>query len=167
MRKRLFPADPDGKFEAKDIRVEGCTFVGGGAGVAFVGVDCAVVRYNTFYHPSRYVIRILQENTGAGFVPSRGGVFENNIVVFRSTDWAAGGVNIGPKTSPETFKFAGNVWYCEDRPDRSRPQLPTAERDGIIGKDPKFKDAAKGDFGVAADSPARERGAQALPEKKK
>jgi len=166
-RKRLLPADPDAKYEAKDLRVEGCTFIGGGAGVAFVGVDGATVRFNTFYHPSRYVVRILQENTGPGFVPSRGGIFEHNIVVFRASDWAAGGVNIGPKTAPDSFRFAGNLWYCEDRPDRSRPQLPTAERDGIVGRDPKFKDVAKGDFGVAADSPARDIGAHALPDAKR
>jgi hypothetical protein len=83
-------------------------------------------------------------------------VFEHNIVVFRAAEWATGGVNTGPKTAPDTFRFAGNLWYCEDRPDRSRPQLPTAERDGIVGRDPRFKDTAKGDFGVAADSSARD-----------
>jgi hypothetical protein len=131
--------------------------------VAFVGVDGAVVRYNTFYRPGRYAIRILQEKTDAGFVPSRHGVFERNVVVFRSDEWVTGGVNVGPNTAPQTFKFAGNLWYCEDRPGRSEPKLPTAETDGVVGKDPGFVDPAKGNFGVGADSPARDRGAHALP----
>lgn len=162
-RPRLTDFPAEAKYEAKDLRVEGCTFVRGGAAVAFVGVDGAVVRYNTFYRPSKYVIRILQEKTDAGFVPSRRGVFERNIVVFRADEWVTGGVNVGPNTAPETFTFAANLWYCEDRPERSRPQLPTAEKDGIIGKDPRFNDPAKGDFGVSADSPARDRGAPAFP----
>lgn len=156
-----FPAGA--KYEAKDLLVEGCTFVRGGAAVAFVGVDGAVVRYNTFYRPSKYVIRILQEKSDAGFIASRKGVFNHNVVVFRAGEWATGGVNVGPNTAPETFSFAGNLWYCEDQPNRSRPQLPTVEKDGIIGKDPKFNDPTKGDFAVGPDSPARDRGAHALP----
>lgn len=155
-----FPAD--GKHEAKNLLVEGCTFVRGGAPVAFVGVDGAIVRNNTFYRPSKWVIRILQEKTDAGFVPCRRGVFERNIVVFRSGEWSAGGVNIGPKTAPETFTFAGNFWFCEDQPNRSRPQLPTPEKDAIVGQDPKFKDPANGDFSLRPESPAKERGAEGV-----
>jgi hypothetical protein len=59
------------KYEAKDITVEGCRFVGSLSPVAFVGVDGAVVRYNTIYQPERWVVRILQETTEADFVPSR------------------------------------------------------------------------------------------------
>ena len=66
-------------WEAKHIRVEGNTFIGGGAAVAFVGVDGAVVRYNTIYHPDRWVIRILQETTEPGFVACRNGRFERNL----------------------------------------------------------------------------------------
>jgi hypothetical protein len=162
-RPRLKDFPENGKYEAKDIRVEECTFVGGGAAVAFVGVDGAVVRYNTIYRPGRYAIRILQEKAEKGFVPCRNGVFENNVVVFRSGEWVTGGVNVGPNTAPNTFKFTGNLWYCEDRPGRSEPKLPSAETTGVIGKDPRFRDAAKGDLGVEPDSPALTRGAHALP----
>lgn len=164
-RPRLKDFPENAKYEAKDLTVEGCTFVGGGAAVAFVGVDGATVRYNTIYRPGRYAIRILQEKTDAGFVPSRNGTFENNVVVFRSDAWVTGGANVGPKTEPKTFKFAGNVWYCEDRPERSAPQLPTAEKDGTVGKNPQFIAPAKGDFGVSPDGPAKDRGAHALPVK--
>lgn len=162
-RPRLKDFPKDGRYEAKDVRVEGCTFVGSSAAVAFVGVDGATVRFNTIYRPGRYAVRILQEKTDGGFVPCRNGVFEGNVVVFRSDAWVTGGVNVGGNTAPDTFKFANNLWYCEDRPARSEPTLPTAEKGGLTGKDPLFADPAKGDFGVHRDSPARDRGAHALP----
>lgn len=148
-------------YEAKDLVVEQCVFDGCQTAVAFVGVDGAVVRFNTIYRPGRWAMRILQETTDPAFVPSRGGVFEDNVVVFRSDRWSEGGVNVGPKTAPETFRFARNVWYCEDRPERSRPTLPTKEVDGLVGKDPMFKDAEKGDFALKSGSPAVGRGATA------
>ncbi len=126
------------RWEAKDIRVEENTFLGSGAPVAFVGVDGAVVRGNTLYRPRRWALRILQETRAPGFVPCRRGVFENNVVVFRSGEWASGGVNIGPGTAPETFTFAGNRWYCEDAPERSRPRLPVPEKNGVYGEKPSL-----------------------------
>jgi hypothetical protein len=158
-----FRPRPEG-YEAKDITVEGNVFVGGLAPVAFVGVDGAVVRFNTIYLPGRWALRILQETREPGFVPSRNGQFTDNIVVFRSDQWAEGGVNIGPATAAETFRFARNVWYCEDRPQQSAPNLPTPEEDGIVGKDPLFRDAENGDFGLREGSPAAGKGHTALPE---
>jgi hypothetical protein len=133
--------------EARDIRVEGNTFVGGGAPVAFVGVDGAVVRFNTIEQPGRWAVRILQENKAADFVPSRGGEFSDNVIVFASARWAEGGVNLGAGTAPGTFTFARNWWYCADDPARSRPKLPTPETDGVYGQNP---DTAKGRAGADA-----------------
>jgi len=158
---KSMPADR--RYEAKNLRVEGCTFVGGSAAVAFVGVDGAIVRFNTFYHPERHVMRILQENTEPGFVPSRDGQFLDNIIVFRSDRWSEGGVNLGPDTSPKSFRFARNAWYCDDRPERSAPNLPTPGVDEIVGKDPQFQDASKLDFRLKTSSPAAGRGSTALP----
>jgi hypothetical protein len=39
-----------------------------------------------------------------------------------------------------------------------------AEAGGTFGKDPRFADPVKGDFGVGPDSPAHDRGAHALPD---
>lgn len=149
-------------YEAKDLVVEGCVFDGCQAAIAFVGVDGAIVRFNTIYRPRRWAMRILQETTDAAFVPSRRGVFEDNIVVFRSDGWGEGGVNIGPKTAPETFRFARNVWYCEDRPERSQPTLPTKEVDGVVGENPRLRDPEKGDFTLKSGSPAAGRGSAAV-----
>jgi hypothetical protein len=120
--------------EARNLRVEGNTFIGSAAPVAFVGVDGAVVRFNTIERPGRWALRILQENNAPGFVPCRNGEFTDNTIVFDLTRWSEGGVNIGSGTAPETFKFARNWWYCADNPERSKPRLPTAEVDGRYGR---------------------------------
>ena len=131
------PLNGDGPHaEARDIRVEGNRFTGATAPIAFVGVDGAVVRFNTFEQPGRWVLRILQENRAAGFVACRNGSFTDNVVVFESSRWSEGGVNVGPGTMPETFTFARNWWYCSDRPQRSQPRLPVPEADGVHGRDP-------------------------------
>jgi hypothetical protein len=131
--------------EAKDITVEGCTFVGCEAPVAYVGVDGATVRYCTFFHPRKWVMRILQETNLPGFVPCRNGRFEHNLVVFRRADVGVV-VNIGPNTAPETFTFADNWWYCDDRPPASRPDLPARETGGVYGVDPQLADPQQGQF---------------------
>jgi hypothetical protein len=159
------PADPakaGGLFEAKDIVVEGNTFTGGAAPVAFVGCDGATVRFNTIWKPERWAFRILQETRLPGFVPSRNGELTDNIIVFDARGWR-GAANIGADTAPATFRFARNVWYAADEPARSRPDLPSAEEGGIHGKDPLLVDPARGDLGVREGSPARKAGAHALP----
>ncbi len=128
-------------YEARNILVEDCLFVGGDAAVSFVGVDGATFRHNTIIRPNLWVMRILQETREPGFVPCRGGVFENNLIVFRSSLREV--VNVGPATAPETFRFADNWWYCEDRPQASRPRLPAAETGGVYGQDPRLRQTAE------------------------
>ena len=154
------------RYEAKDLVVEDCTFIGSMAPVAFVGVDGAVVRHNTFYRPTRWVMRILQENQGEKIVACRNGKFTNNIVVFRS-DELAYPVNFGPKTEPKSFQFADNFWFCIDRPEKTRRavRLPTEEQGGVYGSDPRFRDADQGDLRVATDGPAKVFGPRAKREK--
>ncbi len=150
------------KYEAKNLTVEGCIFIGSIAPIAFVGVDGATVRFNTIYIPERWAIRILQETVAEGFVPSRNGVFTDNIVVFTSSKWASGGVNIGPNTAPSTFKFERNFWFCTDRPANSTPQLPTKETNGTYGSDPQFVDAPGHNLRLKPTSLASKFGATAL-----
>jgi hypothetical protein len=152
---------PEG-FEAKDVRVEGCTFVGSLAPVAFVGCDGASVRWNTFYRPRKWLARVLQETREPGFAPCRGGVVADNLIAYRSDELAVA-VNVGPATAVETFEFARNYWHCIDDPGRPRPDLPTAEVDPAGGADPQFVDAEDGDLRLGAGSPARRHGADAAP----
>jgi Right handed beta helix region len=151
------PAKPGS--EARDITVEDCYFVNIMAPVAFVGVDGAVFRHNTLYHPGKWALRILQENRAPEFAPSRKGVFTDNLIVFRSTELTEA-VNAGGGTEPASFTFARNVWFCEDKPAESqrRVRLPAPETEGVYGTDPKLRDAAAGDFRKAADSPVRSAG---------
>lgn len=150
------------RFEAKDLRVEGCTFVGSLAPVAFVGCDGASVRWNTFHRPRKWLARILQETREPGFVPCRGGVFADNLIAYRSDELAVA-VNVGPDTAPESFEFARNYWYCIDAPASARPELPTPEKDSAGGADPRFQDAEHGDLRLEPGSPARGHGAGAEP----
>lgn len=146
-------------FEARDLRVEHNLFVGSMAAVVFAGVDRAVVSRNTIWMPSRWAFRILQENRSPEFVPCRGGVVEENIVVFRSDRWSEGGVNVAPGTSSETFRFTGNAWFCHDRPDRSAPRLPVPETNGMVGRDPQLVAPETGNYTVRPGSPAQGKGA--------
>ncbi len=148
-------------FEAKDLTVRGCTFLGGGAAAAFVGVDGARFEFNTIVHPGRWAFRILQETREPGFVASRNGVLERNLIVFRFANWSEGGVNIGPDTEPASFRFLRNFWYAEDRPQASRPRLPTEEVEGRYGEDPRIQVFLRGQVAVPDDSPARDVGAHA------
>jgi hypothetical protein len=152
-----FRPRPEG-FEAKNVVVEGCTFLGSEAPVAFVGVDGATVRFNTFYRPRKWFARILQETREPGFVPCRGGIFVDNLVAYRASE-IADPVNVGPDTAPETFTFARNYWWCIDEPMRAPPKLPVAEKDPQRGTDPLFRDAEHGDLTLREGSPARLRGA--------
>ena len=158
-----FRPKPQG-YEAKDLVVEDCTFVGSMAPIAFVGVDGAVVRHNTFYRPTRWLLRILQENQVPQLEPCRNGRFEKNIVVFQSDELATL-VNVGGHTAPETFRFADNFWYCADSPERTQRmvRLPTAETGGMYGEDPKFKNAAGLDLATAEGSPAAKFGPRVGP----
>jgi hypothetical protein len=151
-----FRPEPLG-FEAKDVTVEGCTFVGSLAPVAFVGVDGATVRFNTFYRPRKWFLRILQETREEGFVPCRGGRFTDNLVAYRS-DEVGTPVNVGDGTAPETFEFARNYWFCIDDPRRGPPRLPVAEKDPAGGRDPLLRE----DLTLPPASPARAHGAAAF-----
>lgn len=149
---------PEGKrYEGHAITVSGCTFSGGVTPVAFVGVDGALFSYNTIVNPGRWAFRILQETSTPDFIPSRNGRFERNLVVFRSDQWSAGGVNVGGGTDAPSFRFRENFWLCSDRPQDSKPRLPAPEVGGVYGTDPGLK----ADLSVDVRSPARLFGAHA------
>jgi len=148
-----FRPEPLG-YEAKDITVSDCTFVGSISPIAFVGVDGASVRHNTFYRPTKWVFRILQESTSSRFFPCRNGRFEKNIVVFQFGKIRAA-VNIGPGTQPKSFRSAGNYWYCDDNPSRSQLSISISNRQEVFGVDPQFQNVKRGDFRLKSGSPAR------------
>ena len=145
-------------YEARNITVEDCTFVGSMSPIAFVGVDGALVQHNTIYRPTRWVMRILQESQGPEFVPCRNGVFRSNLIVFQSSE-VRRIVNVGGGTSPETFKFEQNHWFCIDAPSRSdRLGLPVKEVGGVYGIAPEMVDVDAGEFRQTSQSPTRQAG---------
>ncbi len=148
-------------YEAKNIWVEGNLIVGSESAIVFASSEDVTVRFNTIYLPEKWAVRILQDNTSPGSIPCRNGTFTDNIVVFQS-GWLQGGINIGKGTAPETFRFARNAWYCENRPGRSQPYLPTLEEDGIYGQDPLLRSPSENDFSLQDGSPAIGKGHTAL-----
>ncbi len=148
-----FRPEPQG-FEAKNITVEDCVFLGGLSAVALVGVDGALIQHNTIFRPRRWAIRILQENIDPQFVACRQGRFLRNVIAFRA-DECREVVNIGGQTAPETFEFAGNVWCCLDRPEetRRRVRLPVRETQGRYEAPPAFHDVESGDFRIRDRGP--------------
>jgi len=150
----------------EDIGPEGTANAIKLAGVAdFAITDGALVRFNTIYQPRKWAFRILQETVRHDFTPSRNGRIEDNVTVFKSTQWFEGGINIGPHTAPETFTFARNAWFCVDAPAKSRPTLPSIEKAPLVGSDPLFADPARHDFSLRPRSPAKGKGHTAWKDK--
>jgi len=117
------PAATD--YEATRIEVAGNQFLGSMAPIVWATSRGGYVHHNTIVHPSKWVLRILQENNTEPFAPSQGGRFENNVIVCNQSVRVP--VNIGGGTAPETFAFKDNYWLTSsNRP----PQLPTAETGG-------------------------------------
>lgn len=118
-------------YEAKNITIAGNRFVGSMAPVAWVTSDGGYVHHNTIALPDKWVLRILQENSDAQFTPCHDGIFERNLIIFDSKVQTV--VNIGPRTSPETFRFQHNAWLDLDR--YREPSLPVPETESIYLRD--------------------------------
>ena len=127
---------PGAKYEAKDITVRDCVIESGDCAAAFVGVDGATFTGNTILHPGKWIFRILQETKEEGFAPCRNVSISGNRIVFRRSQVKTD-INIGSGTEAESFIFSGNRWFAEDAPDESRPTLPSAEKQGEYGTDPR------------------------------
>ena len=132
----------DAPYEAARLTIEANIFSRGGASsgaaIAFVGCDGCSFIHNTIIEPQTWVARILQETVDPRFVPSRNGVFANNIVVFDSADLRTF-VNVGGNTAPETFVFASNLWFSRDQAGFTGPTLSDGippETGAIIQMDP-------------------------------
>lgn len=121
------------KHEAARLTLRGNLIENSPCGVAFVGVDGAEFSGNSILWPTKWIFRILQETKAPGFVPCRNVVVKDNRIVFRREQVKVE-VNIGPGTAAETFRFEGNHWIAEDRPQASKPKLPVVETGGVYGE---------------------------------
>ncbi|MFN9720874.1 MAG: right-handed parallel beta-helix repeat-containing protein [Planctomycetota bacterium] len=128
----------DARYEAARLIMRNNTIEGSLCAVAFAGVDGGEFADNTILFPTKWIFRILQENTSPEFAPCRDVTIRNNQIVFRRSQVLTE-VNVGPHTMPDSFRFDGNVWFAEDRPAASRPRLPVSEANGVYGRDPRTK----------------------------
>ncbi len=145
---------PSPNFEAANIRVLANLFRGSEAPVAFVGAVNSIAANNTLVEPRRWIVRILQETVskdGFAFSPCGNNQFVNNLIYFNRSQISTP-VNIGANTDAATFAFANNLWYAFDRPEVSRPALPSVETNGLYGLNPLFRDTVKSDFSIPANS---------------
>lgn len=124
------------KHEAARIIVRDNVIEGSLCATAFTGVDGAEFSGNTILFPQKWIFRILQETQEPGFAPCRNVVIKDNRIVFRRAQVQIE-INIGDCTAPETFRFENNTWFAEDKPQNSRPKLPTEEKDGRYGLEPR------------------------------
>ena len=124
------------KHEASQIVVRDNLIEGSLCSAAFVGVDGAEFTRNTILFPEKWIFRILQETKSEGFVPCRNVRVSGNRIVFRRAQVQTE-INIGDGTEPASFQFENNQWFAEDRPQSSKPGLPTEETGGIYGSDPR------------------------------
>lgn len=140
-------------YEAKDLLVTGNVFEGSDTPIAYVSSRNVRVINNTIIHPVNWIFRILQESGDTSFYLScANNTFANNIVIV--TNSLRADVNIGSNTSPTTFSFANNLWYNFQNTNWTGPQLPAPEANGIIQKNPLFKDFNNKDYSLANNSPA-------------
>ncbi len=139
-------------YESARIKVYSNVFVGADAAVAFVGTVNSEVVNNTIYLPKRWAARILQETTDAAFLQCGDNVFRNNLVVVGNVA-ANPTFNIGGNTRPGTFTFNNNLWFNAENGSWNGPNLPAAESNGIISRDPLLT-APPSDFTLRAASPA-------------
>ncbi|MFN0078013.1 MAG: right-handed parallel beta-helix repeat-containing protein [Prosthecobacter sp.] len=124
------------KYEATRLIVRDNVIEGSLCAAAFVGVDGAEFTGNTILFPTKWIFRILQETREPGFIPCRNVRIKDNRIVFRRVQVQID-INIGSDTAPETFRFEKNHWFAEDKPQASKPRLPTEEQDGVYGADPR------------------------------
>mgnify|MGYP006282238151 CR=1 FL=1 len=135
-------------YEAKDVTIAGCRFVGGEAHIAWVTCLDTHVHHNIFYRPDKWVGRILQETDDGRFEPCGRGVFAHNLVVADAELRAA--INVGRGTAPRSFAFRENAWYFADG---RRPSLPVAERGGVHQVDPELRHAGTAGMEIGSEDP--------------
>lgn len=139
-------------YEAKDIRVNCNFFQGSDAPIAYVGSRNVVVSNNTFVSPGKWIFRILQESSDTNFYQSSANnTFRNNIIFVTGVNPT---VNIGPNTSPGTYKIENNLWFSQVDANWRGPTLPVTESNPITGRNPLLVNLNTGNIDLMPNSPA-------------
>ncbi|NOT38013.1 MAG: T9SS type A sorting domain-containing protein [Saprospiraceae bacterium] len=139
-------------YEAKDLFVYSNFFEGSDAPIGYVGSRNVIVSNNTFYNPTKWIFRILQESTDTSFyLSSANNTFSNNIIYAGSINPT---VNIGPNTSPTSFKIFNNLWYSVLTASWRGPTLPVVETGAVYSVDPMIVNLSAGNINLSRNSPA-------------
>ena len=140
-------------YEAADLKVYSNIFIGSDAPIAYVGCINTEVINNTFYMPTRWVIRILQETVDTTrFSTCGNNTFRNNIVYHDNR--VATDCNVGSNTDPQSFTFSNNLWYHSQNAGWAGPVLPVTDINSIIGQNPLFVNTISENCALQAGSPA-------------
>lgn len=138
-------------YEASDILVSSNHFQGSQAPIAYVGCRRVQVSNNTFYNPTKWIIRILQESADTSFYQScANNIFSNNLIYASSIDPT---INIGPYTSEKTFQFQNNLWFSSRNQNWKGPTLPVTESNGLYAINPMLEDIVNGNVRPTKNSP--------------
>lgn len=141
--------------EARRIRALSNLFIGSAqAPLNFVGCVECVAAHNTLVNPGTWLVRVLQETVSQGsyvFEPVRDVLLQNNLFVFQRSQVTSSGVNIGPDTDAPSFVWINNLFYAQDNPALSQPNLPGSVSGSIFGSDP---DISAPDYRITSASPA-------------
>lgn len=139
-------------YEASDLKVYSNIIIGTDAPVAYVGCINTDVVNNTIYLPSRWAMRILQENTDPAMATCGNNKFINNII-FRDNQMVTE-CNIGPNTATSTFTISHNLWYHSQNPSWTGPSsLPVTDLSQVVAN-PLFVNPVSLNFNLQPSSPA-------------
>jgi len=142
----------DAKFEAADLNVHSNIIIGSVAAIAYVGSINVKVINNTIVNPEKWVIRILQETVDEErFEQCGNNTFSNNLIYLGNLNTET---NIGPDTSPESFKFSDNFWYNYENINWAGPDIPVIDDNQIINLSPEFENISEKNFKLKEGSPA-------------
>ncbi len=140
-------------FEAANLQVYSNIFIGSEAPIAFVGAVGVKVVNNTIYRPKKWVVRILQETVDpTRFFACGDNEFRNNLVFVDNN--LATATNIGPNTSPESFRYSNNLWFHADNANWAGPYLPVVDSNQILNLNPLLVQPDSENFSLQQGSPA-------------
>ncbi|MCC7389276.1 MAG: right-handed parallel beta-helix repeat-containing protein [Phycisphaerales bacterium] len=105
----LEDAEPATRWEAEDVVVRDCVFVGGECAVAIVGARGGEIADCTIVGPERWPFRLLQETRDPRFAPARGATVTGCLIVAASLRTP---VNVGDATEPGSWDWGPNLWWA-------------------------------------------------------
>ena len=138
-------AKPGEHFEARAVRVIGCTFIDQPCPMIFAHADRVTVRSNTIVRPERYVMAALQASEEPALASNRHLTFGQNLVT-----WKAGRLSglllLDQANKDVSLAFEENLWWSDDPvavrsrmiPGIARQQFPQ-----VLDIDPNLDDALR------------------------